>query len=53
VPVLDFLPALREAEASAPTYHLRAVHWNRHGNAAAAASLATFLESQLEAIAKR
>ena len=53
VPVLDFLPALREAEASAPTYHLRAVHWNRHGNAAAAAALAPWLESQLEAIAKR
>lgn len=53
VPVLDFLPALREAESSAPTYHLRAVHWNRHGNAAVAAVLAPWLASQLEAIAPR
>lgn len=53
VPVLDFLPALREAEARAPTYHLRAVHWNRHGNAAAAAALAEWLPAQLDAGAPR
>jgi hypothetical protein len=53
VPVLDFLPALREAEASGSTYHLRAVHWNRHGNAVAAAALADFLRAQLDSIAPR
>ena len=53
VPVLDFLPALREAEARGSTYHLRAVHWNRHGNAAAAAALAPWLATQLDALAKR
>ncbi len=53
VPVLDFLAVLREAEAIAPTYHLRAVHWNRHGNAAVAAALAPFLAAQLEALPKR
>lgn len=53
VPVLDFLPALREAEARGPTYHLRAVHWNRRGNAVAAAALAPWLRTQLDAIAPR
>jgi hypothetical protein len=53
VPVLDFLAVLREAEARGPTYHLRAVHWNRHGNAAVAAALAPFLASQLEALGER
>ncbi len=53
VPVLDFLPALRAAEAQAPTYHLRAVHWNRHGNAAAAAALEPWLAQQLDSLPKR
>jgi hypothetical protein len=53
VPALDFLPALREAEARAPTYHLRAVHWNRHGNAVVAGVLAPWLAAQLDSVAKR
>ncbi len=53
VPVLDFLPALRVAEARAHTYHLRAVHWNRHGNAAVAEALAPWLAAQLESVPRR
>jgi hypothetical protein len=36
VPVVDPLPALREAQRSARTYHLRDTHWNAHGNRVAA-----------------
>jgi hypothetical protein len=48
VPVLDFTEPLREAERKAPTYHPRAVHWNRHGNAAAASALAPWLRTQID-----
>jgi hypothetical protein len=47
VPALDFLPALRAAQAEAVTYHPRAVHWNRRGNAAVAAVLVPWLDAQL------
>ncbi len=47
VPVLDFTPALREAERDGHTYHLRAVHWNRRGNAVAAAALGSWYRQQL------
>jgi hypothetical protein len=47
VPVLDFTPALRAAEAHAHTYHLRGVHWNAHGNAAAADALAPWLADRI------
>ena len=39
VRVLDLLPALREAEREARTYHLRDTHWNAHGNRVAAGEL--------------
>jgi hypothetical protein len=41
--VLDVLPALREAEKRARTYHLRDTHWNAHGNRVAGAELADAL----------
>jgi hypothetical protein len=47
VPVLDLTPALRAAEVEAPTYHLRGVHWNAHGNAAAADALAPWLADRI------
>ncbi len=47
VPTLYFDEAIRDAEASAPTYHLRALHWNQHGNAAAAKALVTFIQQHL------
>jgi len=43
VRVLDLLPALREAEKSARTYHLRDTHWNSHGNRVAGEELARAL----------
>lgn len=43
VPVVDPLPALREAQRSARTYHLRDTHWNAHGNRVAAGVLAKAL----------
>jgi hypothetical protein len=43
VPVVDPLPALREAQRSARTYHLRDTHWNAHGNRVAAGVLADAL----------
>jgi hypothetical protein len=48
VPVLDFTDPLRRAERVAPTYHPRAVHWNRHGNAAVARALAPWLRDRVE-----
>jgi hypothetical protein len=53
VPVLDFLPVLRAAQAGGDTYHLRAVHWNRRGNAAAAEAFGPWLLRQLEPPADR
>ena len=47
VPVFDLTEPLRRAEREAPTYHLRAVHWNRHGNAAVAKALTPWLRQQL------
>lgn len=38
--VLDLLPALREAERTGRTYHLRDSHWNAHGNRVAGHALA-------------
>jgi hypothetical protein len=51
VRVLDLLPALREAEQQARTYHLRDTHWNAHGNRVAGRELARALaegEAQAE-----
>jgi hypothetical protein len=51
VRVLDLLPALREAEREARTYHLRDTHWNAHGNRVAGRELARALaegEAQAE-----
>jgi lysophospholipase L1-like esterase len=50
VPVLDFTPALREAEREAPTYHPRAVHWNRRGNDVVARTLVPWLRDQIETL---
>jgi hypothetical protein len=47
IPVLDLLPALREAQAREATYHLRDTHWNAAGNRVAGEALARFLESWL------
>ena len=47
VPVLDFTEPLQKAEREASTYHLRAVHWNGHGNAVAATALTPWLSKQL------
>jgi hypothetical protein len=52
VRVLDLLPALREAEREARTYHLRDTHWNAHGNRVAARELARAL-AEAEAQAER
>ena len=43
VRVLDLLPALRDAEREARTYHLRDTHWNAHGNRVAGHELARAL----------
>ena len=51
VPFLEFSDAIHEAQRVAPAHHLRGLHWNRHGNAAAAAVLAPWLASQIEALA--
>jgi hypothetical protein len=51
VPVLDLTAALRAAEASAHTYHPRGVHWNAHGNAAAADAVASWLAERIAALA--
>jgi lysophospholipase L1-like esterase len=50
VPVLDLTPALRAAETLAPTYHQRGVHWNAHGNAAAADAVAGWLAARIAAL---
>ncbi len=47
IPVLDLLPALREAEQSGRTYHLRDTHWNSRGNRVAGLQMAGFLLQQL------
>jgi len=52
VRVLDLLPALREAESEARTYHLRDTHWNAHGNRVAGRELARAL-AEGEAQAQR
>ncbi len=44
---LDLLPALRHAERSARTYHLRDTHLNAHGNAVAGRALAEALAERL------
>ena len=50
VRVLDLLPALREAEREARTYHLRDTHWNANGNRVAGRELARALaEGELQA----
>ena len=43
VRVLDLLPALRDAEREARTYHLRDTHWNAYGNRVAGRELARAL----------
>jgi hypothetical protein len=43
--VLDLLPALRAAERTAPTYHLRDTHWNAHGNRIAGEELAAWIRA--------
>jgi hypothetical protein len=43
IQVLDLLPALREAQRSGPTYHLRDTHWNAHGNRAAGEAIAAWI----------
>lgn len=40
---LDLLPALRRAERTRRTYHLRDTHWNAHGNEVAGRALAAAL----------
>jgi SGNH hydrolase-like domain, acetyltransferase AlgX len=47
VACIDLLPALRAAEESQPTYHLRDTHWNRYGNRVAGIELARGLRSKL------
>jgi hypothetical protein len=48
VPVLDLTDPLRQAERGGSTYHLRAVHWNRRGNEAAARAVAPWLREQID-----
>lgn len=43
VPLVDPLPALREAQRTARTYHKRDTHWNAHGNRIAGRALAAAL----------
>lgn len=43
IAVLDLLPALREAQRQAPTYHLRDTHWNAHGNRVAGEAIAGWI----------
>lgn len=47
IPVLDLMPALREAEKDGRTYHLRDTHWNAHGNRIAGKQVADFLLDRL------
>ena len=44
IPVLDLLPALREAAAEAQVYRPRDTHWNARGNRIAAGALADLLD---------
>ena len=48
IELLDLLPALREGERQARTYHLRDTHWNAHGNAIAGRELARCLAELLK-----
>lgn len=43
VPVVDLLPALRQADRDAPTYIPNNTHWNARGNAVAADAIAAAL----------
>ncbi len=45
VAFLDLLGVLREAERAGPTYKPRDTHWNRKGNAVAAAALTRWLRA--------
>jgi hypothetical protein len=45
IQVLDLLPALRTAQRTAPTYHLRDTHWNAHGNRVAGEAIAAWILS--------
>ncbi|CAM2059491.1 putative ALGX domain-containing protein [Desulfovibrionales bacterium] len=43
IKILDLLPALRQAESTGHTYHLRDTHWNARGNAVATEVLTDYL----------
>jgi len=49
IPVVDLLPALREAADAGPVYHPRDTHWNARGHRAAAAHIAQALAPRVGA----
>ena len=49
IPMLDLLPALREANKEEHVYHLRDTHWNARGNRVAGHAIARFLLEHHEA----
>ncbi len=47
IPMLDLLPALRDANKEERVYHLRDTHWNARGNRIAGEAIAEFLLDHL------